>query len=348
MSLNCLKDLKTKESFDDSTTLAYDKLSGFIVSDWKIFEIIGKGGFGCVYRCSSMKDRSQAAFKAEKDNEINTADVLFECKILQLLEKEGISEHFTHVFDFGQCLNFQFMVVTLLGPNLYEICSYLPEEKYELSTWVRVMYQILESIQYLHKVGYIHNDLKPGNFVIGNKYDIKRRNVIHLVDFGLASKYGDEKNPVNLKYKTEKKGIEYIGTITHCSPNAHLRTELGRRDDIWGWLFLSMDFYNEMPWTNLVTEEEIEACKLSLKIENYCQYLPHEYNIILENLKILGVYDEPKYSLYYNQLELIIKKYNISWDDPYQWELLPFEAKEVLNLSVSKELSLDMTQENDT
>uniref|UniRef100_A0A0K0FAG1 non-specific serine/threonine protein kinase n=1 Tax=Strongyloides venezuelensis TaxID=75913 RepID=A0A0K0FAG1_STRVS len=335
----------SKQHSNDFIGLTFDKLTGSIISDWMVFEMIGKGGFGCVYRCSSVKDRSQAAFKAEKDNEFNTGDVLFECKILQMLEREGISEHFTHVYDFGQCLKFQYMVVTLLGPNLYDICCYLPEEKYELPTWVRVMYQILDAIQCLHKIGYIHNDLKPGNFVIGNKYDTKRRNVVHLVDFGLASKYGSENNPVSLRYKSEKKGIEYIGTVTHCSPNAHLRIELGRRDDIWSWLFLSMDFYKEMPWRNMSTEEEIEKCKLSLNIENYCQYLPVEYSVILENLKTLGIYDEPNYTLYFNQLELIMKTYKISWNDSYQWELLPFETKEILNLSVSKELAVDLTQE---
>uniref|UniRef100_A0A0N4Z3N3 non-specific serine/threonine protein kinase n=1 Tax=Parastrongyloides trichosuri TaxID=131310 RepID=A0A0N4Z3N3_PARTI len=334
------------KNYDDETQYGYDMLTGTNVSGWKIYEIIGRGGFGCVYRCSSMETRKQAAFKAEKDTGSNSADVLFECKILQELAKHNYTEHFTSVYSYGQCPNFQFMVVTLLGPNLYEICCHLPGEKYELSSWVRVMFQILEALECLHSIGYIHNDLKPGNFVIGYKYDASRRNTIHLIDFGLASKYGSESNPTPPLFKTEKQGIEYVGTITHCSPNAHTRMELGRRDDIWGWLFLSMDFYNEMPWRNLSTEEEIERCKLSMSSENYSHYLPLEYYSIIQDLNTLGVYDKPNYKLYFKQLNLIMKMSKISWDDPYQWELLPFEMKESLNLSVSRELALDLTQED--
>ncbi len=48
----------------------------------------------------------------------------------------------------------------------------------------RMFHQLIDGIQYIHKIGISHRDLKPENILLG--YD---KNRIKLVDFGLSNIY---------------------------------------------------------------------------------------------------------------------------------------------------------------
>ncbi len=43
--------------------------------------------------------------------------------------------------------------------------------------------QAIDRIQVLHKIGYLHRDIKPDNLMIGRNDNNK---IIYLIDFGLA------------------------------------------------------------------------------------------------------------------------------------------------------------------
>ena len=45
--------------------------------------------------------------------------------------------------------------------------------------------QGLERLEYVHSKNYLHRDIKPGNFVVGNPDSSQ----IYLIDFGNAKKY---------------------------------------------------------------------------------------------------------------------------------------------------------------
>uniref|UniRef100_A0AAF5DG41 non-specific serine/threonine protein kinase n=1 Tax=Strongyloides stercoralis TaxID=6248 RepID=A0AAF5DG41_STRER len=323
-----------KEGTNDIT---FNQLTGKKIHGFHIEKILGEGGFGIVYKCHATTKKGyvvNAAFKAEVNTSHNTPSVglLFECKVLQKLEESKNNVNFVTLYGCGSRKNFTFMIMTLLGPNLYDICCYLPGEKFEFSTWIRVSYQMLQAIKSLHNIGYIHNDLKPSNFTIGDKEDESGCIIIYLIDFGLSRLYGTKESPKPPIFKGEKKGLEYIGTITHCSPNAHKRVELGRRDDMFGWMFLMMDFYNELPWRRCETDEQIEDCKLNCIYETYSKYLPKSCSSIIKHILSLSIYEEPKYEQLFDKLKKIMKEYKIKMDDHYQWELLPIEAKKILNI----------------
>uniref|UniRef100_A0A0N4ZP17 Protein kinase domain-containing protein n=1 Tax=Parastrongyloides trichosuri TaxID=131310 RepID=A0A0N4ZP17_PARTI len=317
----------------------YEKLEGTTVDNWHVHEIIGKGAFGCVYRCTTKTTSGEiheAAIKCEKrQHETNSSFLKIECTILLKLAKNGDMGNFTVLYSTGEKPSYDYMIMTLLGPNLFDICSVLPGEKMEMGTWVRVMYQALSAIQSLHEIRYIHLDIKPANFALGHKNDPIRSQVIHLLDFGLARKYGSRTNPKIPNYIAPKQGVEYVGTVTHCSPYAHLRVELSRRDDMWGWLFMAMDLYNELPWRSLQDDVEIENLKKTATYELYCEYLPKRLHPVIYHIMKLGTYDYPDYELCFTQLLFIMKDKNIKVSDPYQWDNLPNETKEALRLKIN-------------
>lgn len=50
---------------------------------------------------------------------------------------------------------------------------------------------MIESLQLMHKKGFLHRDIKPENFVIGTEGN---HHNIYIIDFGLSKKYLDLNN----------------------------------------------------------------------------------------------------------------------------------------------------------
>ena len=75
------------------------------------------------------------------------------------------------------------------GTNLDDVFI---QQEYNLSqkTILQIGIRILEIFEKVHATGYIYNDLKLDNIMIGNSDDdLMSSHEIRLIDFGFASKY---------------------------------------------------------------------------------------------------------------------------------------------------------------
>ena len=101
---------------------------------------------------------------------------------------------------------------------------------------------MLDSIENIHSRGFIHRDIKPSNFVIGKGESSSK---IFIIDFGLAKKHlGTNGSPV-----PKRKRADFRGTIIYASLNAHYKKDLSRRDDLWSFYFVILEFLNaHLPW----------------------------------------------------------------------------------------------------
>ena len=102
---------------------------------------------------------------------------------------------------------------------------------------IPILQQMLVAIENVHAAGIIHRDIKPSNFVMGRKEEDKQN--VYLVDFGLAKEHLDLKTmqPLHPRCNTD-----FRGTIPYASINAHLKYELSRRDDMWSFFFVVLEF----------------------------------------------------------------------------------------------------------
>lgn len=108
-----------------------------------------------------------------------------ELAVLQKLSEA--TEHACRLLGCGRVPSrYSFVVMTLLGRNLYELQRSLPQRRFNAPTTARMAIQCIEAIQALHGVGYIHRDIKPANFAIGLP---PTQRTVHLIDFGLARGY---------------------------------------------------------------------------------------------------------------------------------------------------------------
>lgn len=88
------------------------------------------------------------------------------------------------------------MFFSVSGGELFER---IIDEDFELTEreCIKYMKQISEGVQYIHKQGVVHLDLKPENIMCVNKTGTK----IKLIDFGLARRLG--KIPLTLSSRME-------------------------------------------------------------------------------------------------------------------------------------------------
>lgn len=89
------------------------------------------------------------------------------------------------VYFFGSVDNYEVLVMELLGPNLDDMFQ-LCRGRFSLKTVYMLAQEMLLRVEYLHRNGYIHRDMKPENFALGIN---DMANVLYLLDFGLSKEY---------------------------------------------------------------------------------------------------------------------------------------------------------------
>ena len=77
------------------------------------------------------------------------------------------------------------MVTQLLGPNLFDLMRTLGG-KFTASTSLNLGMQILKILRFFHDWGFLHRDIKPTNFCVGQD---EHADEIYIIDYGLSKKY---------------------------------------------------------------------------------------------------------------------------------------------------------------
>lgn len=89
-------------------------------------------------------------------------DHLFD-KYIKIFLSDGIPA----VKWFGSEGDYNVLVIDLLGPSLEDLFNYCGK-KFSLKTVLMLADQMLHRLEYMHSRSYIHRDVKPDNFLIGN------------------------------------------------------------------------------------------------------------------------------------------------------------------------------------
>uniref|UniRef100_A0A8C0UFH7 Myosin light chain kinase, smooth muscle n=1 Tax=Cyanistes caeruleus TaxID=156563 RepID=A0A8C0UFH7_CYACU len=186
------------------------------VSDvYNIEERLGSGKFGQVFRLVEKKTGKVWAgkfFKAysakEKENirdEISIMNCLHHPKLVQCVDA------------FEEKANIVMVLEMVSGGELFER---IIDEDFELTEreCIKYMKQISEGVQYIHKQGIVHLDLKPENIMCVNKTGTS----IKLIDFGLARRL---ENAGSLKV--------LFGTPEFVAPEVINYEPIGYETDMW-------------------------------------------------------------------------------------------------------------------
>ena len=146
---------------------------------FELIEKIGEGGMGMVYRARYVVNNKQFAVKLLPSDVTDVTTLERFQRELDILKKLK-HPHIVRCFG-GECKNKrQFYAMELVeGGTLEQLLAKRGKLAWELV--VEYGLQMCEALDYSHKHGIVHRDVKPGNFLLTSSGRLK------LSDFGLAS-----------------------------------------------------------------------------------------------------------------------------------------------------------------
>ena len=128
----------------------------------------------------------------------------------------------------------------------------MAERNYKLSqaSVYQLGISLVNSLELIHNSGLVYNDLKPDNILIGLKDQLPKsdsqKNIfedasMHLVDFGLATKWTDCETGMHIKQSKTK---YFAGNIYFSSNNQLEGKTSSRRDDLHSLIYMLIYLLN--------------------------------------------------------------------------------------------------------
>lgn len=214
-------------------------------------ELIGRGGFGKVYRIYNRLDDQYYAVKKILITEDSLKSALHEIRILASIAHPNVIRYFHSWVEANQ--NTETLdnedeerleeETLLLYKNQYfyfylqmEYCCMSLKDYLMTRTCVQseknkcIFTQILEGLDYLHRNGVIHRDIKPDNILLKRMDPLE----VKISDFGLAKVFRPG-------MKLTEKSL-YMGTLLYASPEQFEKQICGFSTDIYslGIVFFEM------------------------------------------------------------------------------------------------------------
>jgi serine/threonine-protein kinase len=189
---------------------------------YRIREIIGEGAMACVYKAFDPEINRALAIKLLKAQ--LRLDGEYRNRFLREAKGAGVLSHpnIVTVFDVGEDQGHPYIAMELVeGATLAEeIKAAKPLTTREI---VEIGIQLARALDYAHKKGIIHRDVKPGNIMrLGDT------NTIKVADFGICRIDGSE--TADATQQTQVGNV--LGTPHYMSPEQVIGEKVDSRSDL--------------------------------------------------------------------------------------------------------------------
>jgi serine/threonine protein kinase len=257
---------------------------GSHIGEFTVQALIGEGGYGQIYQVVESDTDQLWAMKIEHYNAPKQG---METEI-SVFTQIGRSPLFPSFLAVGDAHSFRYFVMELLGPSISSLRRALKSRKYSKYTLLHIGYHSLRAIETFHGRGFVHCDIKPGNFLVRPD----RRNPVVLIDFGLSRPY---RGPDGA-HLPPRDFPGYTGTVKYASIHAHDQIELSRRDDLISWFYSMIECATgHTPWPGVENQKAAAKIKRQISTRRLCSGLPSEFERIWEMIRGLEYADTPDY-----------------------------------------------------
>jgi eukaryotic-like serine/threonine-protein kinase len=184
---------------------------------YEVVELIGKGGFGQVFKGLDPDLKRPVAIKTCSLEEEGMRERFFkEAEIAARLQHPNI----TTVYDFGKVDGEPYMVQEYLaGEDLDQMIK--RRDPISLASKLRFLLQVADGLRYAHSRGVVHRDVKPANIRVLEDGQVR------IMDFGIARLMEETQ-------RLTQTGMT-IGTAGFLSPEQLLGLEVDGRSDIFSF-----------------------------------------------------------------------------------------------------------------
>ncbi|OMO95461.1 hypothetical protein COLO4_15871 [Corchorus olitorius] len=192
-------------------------MTAALKKSYEVFEEIGRGRFGIVFRCVSLDSGESYAVKTIDKRKISAGDSLDtqclfnEPKILSLVSSHPNIVHLHNFFED----DFHLHMVLDLCPVSQDLYNLIVDNGTLSESRARpIISQLVQAVAHIHKLGVVHRDIKPENILFDSKGSVK------LTDFGSAD--------------VAVEGLEgVVGTPYYVAPEVLGGKEYGEKVDVW-------------------------------------------------------------------------------------------------------------------
>ncbi len=184
---------------------------------YKILKKAGEGGMGVVYKAEDTVLKRIVALKILNNTLIKDKRSL-ERFYTEARSTASLSHaNIVTVYDVGQMNNDHFISMEFIeGENFMSLIK--RKQLFSVPQLLFIMIKVLKALDYSHRKGIIHRDIKPHNIMITKQKEIK------IMDFGLAVIRGD--------FKKGETGV-ITGTPYYMSPEQIQGIKVDHRTDIY-------------------------------------------------------------------------------------------------------------------
>jgi serine/threonine protein kinase len=262
----------------------------------RLIKKIGKGSFGNVYKSYNYNNKKFCATKSESIVDAKKKRLLSEHKLYERFQKYNIST-VPKEYLYTETPDYAYMTMQLLGKSLDKVMKKY-DGKLDLGTTMKIATLAITCLEQIHSTGIIHRDIKPNNFMFGNK-DEDETGKLYIVDFGLSREFFKIKTKQHIDMK---QGRPMIGTARYVSIRTHQGFEPSRRDDMesLGHMFVYL-VKGRLPWQGLPKKknsngmDKIRDKKMSTSLSELCDGLPECFSQYLEYTRNMTFKQRPDY-----------------------------------------------------
>ncbi|MBU0616893.1 MAG: serine/threonine protein kinase, partial [Planctomycetes bacterium] len=196
------------------------------IEGYELIEQIGRGGMGVAYKALQVSTKRVVALKVmlagpfasssavrRFEREVELAARLQHPAIVRVLESGELGGQRYYAMDY------------VAGIRLDR---YLSQSEADRRATLKLFERICEAVEYAHRTGVVHRDLKPGNVLVDDAGDP------HILDFGLA-KATDQAEAGDVSSTCVSLPGQVLGTLFYLSPEQAVGApeEIDARTDVY-------------------------------------------------------------------------------------------------------------------
>ncbi|MET0532936.1 MAG: protein kinase, partial [Steroidobacter sp.] len=278
---------ETKTVFRDGRAMSlpadtahHPTVGSMLVDRYQLEELIGVGGMSCVYKAVDLRRveaRSQNPYLAVK---VLTVPCDHYSDSMQALEREAHKlqslshPNIVRVIDIDRDNEAVFMTMEYLsGASLQTRLASADETGYTRQDTNRIITSIASALEFAHRAGIVHGDLKPANVIITATDEVK------VIDFGISRFFARHQES-----STEPDAVEVLSALTppYASPEMLEEKDADPRDDVYALACMAHELLTGLhPFGRM---SSLDARAAGAKLARHSQLTPCQYSAIARGL----------------------------------------------------------------